>query len=343
METDVLIIGGGAAGLAAAYELASRGVEVAVVDEGRSLGGQFKQQTQMLKDLGMRGFEYITKLIHDLTELKVKFFLNHTFIGTYEDQTIGLSNGEEIFPVKAKRIILAVGAAEKPLAFPGWTFPGVITLGAAQIMINRERVLPGKRAVILGSSDFAFELASQLQDVGVEVKGIYERKDRLQLKEASLAKEIPFYIGVEVEHVRGHGEAEGIDFIQGEKKFSVETDFICVDGGRMPIIESFEILDCQIAFQEELGGWLPVYDSRFETSVDSIYVAGNSAGITTQGGVVATGIIAGISVAESLSVLSTEEAESLRKARWNDLKKIETKWDEAIFQGRVSHIEKGRR
>jgi sarcosine oxidase subunit alpha len=348
MKSDVLIIGGGAAGLAAAYELAARGVGVTITDEGNSFGGQFLQQTQFIEGLPsyrkMRGFQYIDFLLQKLSNLEVDYLSNHAAIGVYEDNTIGFSNGKEVLKIEADKTIIAVGAAEKPLAFPGWTMPGVLTLGAVQIMINRERVLPGKRAVIVGSSDFAIELALQLQNVGVQVMGIFEREPALQIKQSDVLNElnIPVFLETEVESVKGPGEAEEVVFTKDQKTWSVNADLICVDGGRMPIIEPFDLLGCEIVYQEKLGGWLPLYNENFETSKHSTYLAGNCGGITTQSGVITTGKIAGIAVAESLGVLSRDEAARLKDSLWNELKQIESNWDSSVFQTRIAHIEKSK-
>ncbi|MDA6131203.1 hypothetical protein OSK38_28040, partial [Escherichia coli] len=78
-------------------------------------------------------------------------------VGFYADGSAGITDEENVFPVKAKKIIVASGAAEKAVAFPKWTLPGIMTIGAAQTLINRDFVLPGREAVIVGSSDFAME------------------------------------------------------------------------------------------------------------------------------------------------------------------------------------------
>src|SRR5699024_6245489 len=159
METDVLIIGGGPAGLHAACVAASNGAKTVVVDESFSLGGQLRQQTQSFDNLPKQferqsGTRLAQELIERLLPLHVTILFEYTMIGIYEDGRVGVSNGSSTIPITAKKIIVTTGAADEASVFPGWEMPGVMTVGAAQILMNREHVLPGKNSFILGSNTF---------------------------------------------------------------------------------------------------------------------------------------------------------------------------------------------
>ncbi|WP_026583607.1 NAD(P)/FAD-dependent oxidoreductase [Bacillus sp. J33] len=345
METDVLIIGGGPAGLAAAIEPASRGLNVTIVDESSSLGGQLCQQTQLIRPLPsiyqpMRGFELANALTEQLKEFPAGILLNHRVIGLYADGSAGISDEEKVYPVKAKKIIAATGAAEKAVAFPKWTLPGVMTIGAAQTLINRDFVMPGKEAVIAGSSDFALDVACQLLAVGVEVKGIVEKNPPAASRnreKADVLKEqgIPFYFNSFIKEARGNGQVEEVDIEGTGKTVTIRADVICIDGGRSPILDMFYQLGCSFGYQEELGGWVPQYNRQFKTDRKDVFLAGNSGGISDQGALLLTGMIAGISVCEELQAASGREAEEIREGLWKELELLES---EDVFKGRTKHV-----
>lgn len=346
MKTDVLIIGGGPAGLSAAIETASRGLDVTIVDEASKLGGQLNQQTQEMRPLPsvyepMRGFELANKLIEQIKDFNVRPLLKHRVVGFYADGSAGITDEENVFPIKAKKIIVASGAAEKAVAFPKWTMPGIMTIGAAQTLINRDFVLPGREAVIVGSSDFAMETAMQLMAVGTRVKAIIEKQSEASAKEQEKVSEllrngIPFYFNSFIKEARGNGQVEQIDIEMPDEVITLNVDLICMDGGRMPILDVFYQLGCSFGFQEELGGWVPQYSNTFQTDREDVFIAGNAAGISTQGALLLTGMIAGISVSEELQTISPAEANEMREALWKELGLLEYK---EVYSGRVKHLE----
>ena len=306
MTTDVLILGGGPAGLAAAYEVASRGHKATIVDEARALGGQLRSQTQILDPLpvafaGLRGFELAAKLVGRLQALPVEYLLPCEAIGLYADGSVGVSNGGQVEKLTPKATVVATGAAESPFVFPGWTLPGVMTIGAAQILINRERVYPGKRTIVIGSSDMALAIATQLYDVGVEVLGVVEAASQISARDAKTVKAfrqtaIPLFLQTDIVSAAGRKRVEEVLLRSANGaglEHKCQVDFVCLDGGRHPILETFAMLNCQFAYRKALGGWLPCYASNFETSVGGIFAAGQAAGITGHAGLCLTGAIAG--------------------------------------------------
>ncbi|WP_090233391.1 NAD(P)/FAD-dependent oxidoreductase [Fictibacillus solisalsi] len=348
METDVLIIGAGPAGLAAAYETASRGLDVTIVDESISKGGQLCQQTQILRTLpspflAMRGYELANTLINQLDEFSVRYLLGHRMIGTYKDGSIGITDETNVFPVNPKKIIVATGAAEKAVPFPKWTLPGVITVGAAQTLVNRDFVTPGKNAVIIGSSDFAMDVAIQLSDVGVNIIGIVESLPKILARDAEktehiMQRSIPLYLRSSIKEARGNGEVEEIDIQFPDRIMTEKVDLVCVDGGRTPILDAFYQLGCSFGFQEELGGWLPQYNEFLQTDCKDVFLAGNAAGISSQGALLITGRIPGVRVCEELNIISKQEAEHERASHWKELENLEAKLFPEKWEARLNHI-----
>lgn len=352
MNTDVLILGGGISGLAAAYEVSSRGYKATIVDETWSLGGQLRQQTQIIDSLPpqlskLRGFQVAEALVKRLKNFPVEYLLQHEAIGLYADGSVGVSNGRKLGKILFSSLVVATGAAEAALPFPGWTLPGVMTIGAAQILMNRERVYPGKVALVIGSSDLAFEISKQMHDVGIIVAGIVESGGQVKAQDDVIISAfhtagIPIFLQTEVVSASGSGRVEEVLLSSGKcgcvkEKFVV--DLICIDGGRYPVLEVFSILNCRLSYRKDLGGWLPCYKENLESSVDGIFVAGQAAGITCSAGVFLTGAIAGISAVEFIEKKPTRELEAARQVYWEELKSLENTKLPAVWQARICHIE----
>ena len=349
METDVLIIGAGPAGLTAALETASRGLDVTIVDESLSIGGQLIQQTQVLHSLPssyqpMRGFELAGLLTSYVEDSNIRCLLGHRVIGFYKDGSVGLADEDNVFPLKAKKIIVATGAAENAIAFPKWTLPGIMTIGAAQTLLNRDFVLPGNQAVIVGSSDFAMDVALQLFEVGVQIKGIIEKNPTVTAQDAEKVedvrkKDIPVYVNSSIKEARGVGKVEEIDIQQGEQIQTLSVDVVCIDGGRSPILDVFYQLGCSFRYQKELGGWIPLYNKYLQTDREDVFLAGNAAGVSSQGALLVTGMIAAVSVCESLGVISKQEADIDALSLWKELEILEKKLNQEAWNGRNQHVE----
>ncbi len=350
MNTDVLILGGGLSGLAAAYEVASRGYKATIVDEAWSLGGQLRQQTQVLDSMpaplsGLRGFQVADVLAERLKGFPVEYLLQHEVIGLYADGSVGVSNGKEIVKITPACVVVATGAAESALPFPGWTLPGVMTIGAAQILINRERMYPGKTALVIGSSDMSLEIAKQMHDVGIRIVGVVESGANIRAQDEKIIHAfqetgIPVFCQAEIVSAIGSARVEKVLLFSRNNDSTEEyaVDLVCLDGGRHPILETFSILNCQLRYEEELGGWLPCYRTNMESSVRGIFVAGQAAGVTCSAGVFLTGAIAGIGAVDFIEKQSTKEREIARRSYLEELERIETTKSPAIWQARMSHI-----
>ena len=351
MKTDVLIVGGGPSGLAAAYEVASRGYKVTIVDEAFRLGGQMKQQTQVIDSMpapwaGLRGFQVIDALVEGLKQYPVEYLLRHEVVGLYADDSVGVSDGEKLLQIKPSSIIVATGAAESGLAFPGWTLPGVMTIGAAQICMNRERVYPGKRALVIGSSDMALEITRQMFDVGIHIVGVVEAAKQRLGKDEKIVKSfdetgIPILLQTKVVEATGRGRVENVIISsggEGSALVNIPVDLVCIDGGRQPILELLAILNCPLQHHKELGGWVPCYGSTFESHIRGIFIGGQAAGITCQGGVYLTGAIAGLGAVDYLEKKTTSERRVIWQAYWDELERLEAIRLPAVWQGRLAHI-----
>lgn len=178
MKVDVVVIGGGPAGLSAAIEIGSRGGNVVVVDDhptpGGKLLGQLHQEGNHSK--WWKGFEYAQKLKQKALAFNVKILSEKQVWGLEPGWKVHISDLIQHEPgmgIQADCVLLATGAVEKPIPIPGWTLPGVISIGAAQVMTNVYQVLPGKKVIVVGIDILSLSIARSMKLAGVDVEGIY--------------------------------------------------------------------------------------------------------------------------------------------------------------------------
>lgn len=348
MECDVLIIGAGPAGMSAALEAETNGLDTVLIDASFSLGGHLKYQTQMMNNLpsqfeNQRGTTLVKTLEDSLLSSKVTILLKHTMIGTYKDGSIGVSDGKHTFSIHTKKVIISTGFSEEAHLFPGWTKPGVMTVGAAQVLINYERVLPGKNALIQGSNDFSLEVAKQLKACGVNIQGIIEDGNALISNDKELIQEIislgiPLFLKSSITEVQGAGEVKKVIIDHAGAEVVLKADLICVGKGVTPIVEPFELMGCDLTYKEKLGGFVPKYSENLETSVQSVYIAGKAAGITCLGADLLSGQLAAVCLAASLKCISSEESMKKKKYIWKELIDIESRYASEVSAARLSLI-----
>lgn len=345
MKADVAIVGAGPAGMSAAITAEKAGAEVILLDESFSLGGQLRQDTKWYTNLPnkyeqQRGITINELLTHQLENSNVTCLPQHTMIGSYLNGNIAVTNGEHTFEIEANKIILAPGAQEEAKVFPGWTLPGVMTAGAAQLLINRERILPGRKAIMLGLNDFSIEVAKQLEACGISIFAFVDDKDSTSMKSFNEKLEelqhIPVYLNSILESVTGRDEVEKVIIRTPNRTEEVSADLVCISNGFSPILEPFEILGCDFTYNQELGGFLPKYNTNLQTSNSSCYVGGNASGITSLGPTLLTGEIAAMSVLEALSLINAKEAEEKRKELWSEVFQIESCFNKDAVNPRLS-------
>ena len=178
---DVLVVGGGPAGLSAALTAAEAGLRVAIVDEHEQLGGQyFKRRHPALVarhgDYRAEG----TRLIAAVHQAGTVCLTGHLVWGVDDDGTTLLVTGADGVPrrLSASYIVLATGAYERVLPFPGWHLPGVTTAGFALHLATMDRVPIGQRVLLAGSGPFLLPVACALVEVGAQVVAWWRRTGR---------------------------------------------------------------------------------------------------------------------------------------------------------------------
>jgi len=326
IQTEIAIVGAGPAGLTAAIEARNCGARVILIDENQRPGGQlFKQIHKFFGShkhyAGVRGYVIGEQLLRDCQRLKVSVMLETVVWGIFGDHQLGIVSKSGSAVMKAGKVILATGASENPLAFPGWTLPGVMGAGAVQTMMNIHRVLPGRQALIVGSGNVGLIVAYQLLQAGANVLAVLESAPLVGGYFVHAAKLLRSGVPILTSHTIA--EARGSDCVEEaivialdnnyqtiagtEKAFNV--DLICIAVGLSPEAGLCRMAGCQFEYLQELGGHVPIHDERMETSVPDLYVAGDLAGVEEASTAMEEGRLAGLAASTALGYISEREFE----------------------------------
>lgn len=323
---QVVVVGCGPAGLASAIEAAKAGAQVTLVDENARPGGQlFKQIHKFFGSkqhyAGMRGFDIGTEMLRQARELDIEVMLNSVVYGIFDDNTLGVVTDGKNLAIQAEKIVLATGASENALLFPGWTLPGVMGAGAAQTMVNLHRVLPGNRCVMVGSGNVGLIVSYQLLQAGVDVIAVVEADSKIGGYDVHAEKirraGIPTLLSHTIKVATGKENVEAVTLIKLDEKWQeipgteqiLAVDFVCLAVGLSPLTELAWMANCQCKYVPELGGHAIVHDENMETTVPGIFAAGDCTGIEEASIAMEQGRLAGISIAESLNLIGRKETE----------------------------------
>jgi thioredoxin reductase len=344
IEKEVVVIGGGPSGLSVAIEVAKRGAEVLVVDENLRAGGQlFKQIHKFFgssaHQAGVRGIDIASELLEQARECGVEVWLNSVVVGLFKEKKVTIKkrladNSEKLEIIQAKKIVIATGASENAVRFKGWTLPGVMGAGAAQTMINVNRVLPGKRILMIGSGNVGLIVSYQLLQAGAEVVAVIEAAPQIGGYGVHAAKirraGVPVYTSHTIQEARGKKSVEKAVIcevndkwqpIRGTEKI-LKVDTITIAAGLKPLIELAMMHDCKCSFFPQLGGWVPLHDENMESTNPGIYLVGDVTGVEEANTALEEGRLAGTAIAEALKYISLEDAGKLKKEIWQRLNEL---------------------
>ncbi|MHC4916183.1 MAG: FAD-dependent oxidoreductase [Planctomycetota bacterium] len=298
---DLLVVGAGPAGLCAAIEGRRAGASVLLVDDKDRPGGQLVKQTHMffgsrLERAGVRGFDIARELADEYAKLGGELLLETMITGIYPDGTVtALRADRELLRVAPARIVVAAGAYENMLPFPGCDLPGVCGAGGLQTLMNVYGVLPGRRTLMVGAGNIGLIVAYQILQAGGEIA-----KSRRTGVPLLCSHSIRAAVGSDrvekaiLVRLEGGREAPG-------SEFAVEVDSICLSVGLSPLSELFFQAGCRTEYVPALGGWVPWHDEEMRTSNPAVYVAGDSSGIEEASSAMVEGRIAGRAAAASLA------------------------------------------
>jgi thioredoxin reductase len=317
MKAEILIIGAGPAGLGAAIEAAKLGAKVILLDENEKAGGQlFKQIHKFFGSkqhyAGVRGFQIGEDLLKEAESLGVEVLLDARAVGMMDNGSVAVLHKDELMQVEAKKIVLATGARENAISFPGWTLPGVMTAGAAQTFSNVHGTLVGKNILMVGTGNVGLIVSYQLMQAGANVKGLVEVIPRVsgygvhagKIKRAG----VPIWTSHTVIEARGKDRVEEAVIAQVDEKFQpiagteriIKVDTILLAVGLTPKVELAKMAGCALAVEPTLGGHLPYHNDEMLSTNPSIYVCGDIAGVEEANTALDEGRLAGLSAAREL-------------------------------------------
>ena len=325
MKAELAVIGGGPAGLSAAIEAAKNGVNVVLFDENKKAGGQlFKQIHRFFGSeehlAGTRGIEIGKMLLDEARKYSVKVMLDNVVWGLFPDLKLGISDSESVSIFEADKVIVATGGCENSLSFPGWTLPNIMSAGAAQTLINVDRVLPGRRAVIIGSGNVGLIVAYQLIQVGVTVEAVIEILPEIGGYGVHASKILRMGVPILTSHMilKAEGESfvESIEIASIDSNFKkidgsekrINVDFVCIAVGLRPLTELCYMAGTRFEYIPELGGFVPVHNENMQTTINDLYVSGDVTGIEEASTAIEEGKLAGIAVSKDLNKVSSKRA-----------------------------------
>ncbi|MBU0926229.1 MAG: NAD(P)/FAD-dependent oxidoreductase [Spirochaetes bacterium] len=327
-DKPVVVVGAGPAGLCAAIELKKAGAPVVLLDENDKPGGQlFKQIHKFFGSrehkAGTRGFDIGTGLLDESLRLGIDVRLKTEVVGVDPGLRVwAVEDRGRSYLLEASRLVIATGATENALSFPGWTLPGVMTAGCAQTLVNVYRVLPGKRVLIIGSGNVGVIVGYQLMQAGAEVVGVVEAAPTLGgygVHTAKLARAgVPFHVRTTVARAEGGESLERATIVGLDDSFkplpgterTLEVDTICLAVGLTPSVELPSLAGCATTYVPELGGRMPLHDEYMRSSVEEVYVVGDTAGVEEASTAMEEGRLAGIHAAWSLGYLDDAAMEA---------------------------------
>ena len=317
--TDILIAGGGPAGLCAAINAAKSGANVTLVERSENLGGQLVKQTHMFfgsqkQHASLRGIDISEILKTELNQYsdRIKIMTDATVLGIYEDGVVTIESRNKYVKLKPSAIIVATGASEKFLAFPNNDLPGIYGAGAVQTLMNVHGVAPGQNVVMVGAGNIGLIVSYQLLQAGIKVKAIIDAAPKIggYLVHASKIQRmgIPIYTSHTVKRAHGKESLESVTICELDDKWQqkegtdkiIEADVLCISVGLSPLAELLWQSGCTMKYIPELGGHVPDRDINHRTSLPNLYVAGDVAGVEEASSAMVSGRLAGLCASKSL-------------------------------------------
>lgn len=303
---DIVVVGSGPAGMAAATQAATLGASVVLLDEQPTPGGQIYRA---VKDAGtarldVLGPDYAAgRTLVDAFERSQATHIGRAAVWQITaERTVHYLRDGEVATLRAGRIVLCTGAMERPFPIPGWTLPGVLTAGAAQILLKTADTVPNAPVVLAGCGPLLYLLAWQYLRAGVGVAAIVDTTDAADKRRALshlggalagwryLAKGlsmmralrragVPFHEGASALAVEGEQAARALSFVANGRRQRIESPVILLHQGVVPNTQFTWSLRAAHRWSDTQLAFVPVTDAWGELDVPGIHVAGDGAGI----------------------------------------------------------------
>jgi len=329
LHTDILVVGAGPAGLAAARAAAESGLRVTLVDENAEPGGTILSEPQAKID-GKPAWDWLEAELDALTDLGVRIMTRTTAIGYYHQNMIGLCQKltdhlekpatgaprERMWRVRAKQVILAQGALEKPLVFDGNDRPGVMLAGSAQTYLNRYGVRVGNNVVVVTSHDSAWYAAFDLASAGTKIEAIVDTRPtpNTDLVKEAAARGITVFAGYTATGTSGRLRIKSvrINKVENGTVLAAQTlacDSLLVCGGWTPSLHLFSHTKGSLKWDDQSQTFLP------DRITEDCQIAGAGRGLWGIEAALNDGVAMGAAAAKALGKTATVKTLSVADDR----------------------------
>jgi len=327
---DVVVVGAGAAGMAGAVALAGLGLQVVLLDEQGSPGGQIYRGITLAplsrRDLLGPDYAHGNVLAQALASSSVRYEKGAAVWQVTRDHQVSYLRDGRLHTLQAKAVLLATGAMERPFPIPGWTLPGVMSAGAAQILLKSAGLAPSDPVVLAGCGPLLYLLGWQYLRAGVPIKALvdttrpedywrarrhlfaalrawpYLRKG-LELMRSLRSARIPHYTAAEHLAVEGDEAATALTFTVAGKAQRIDSRCVLLHQGVVPNIQFSQSLRARHYWDADQLCFSPVVDAWGELDVPGIFAAGDGAGIGGAQAAALQGELAGLGIAQRLGAI----------------------------------------
>jgi len=323
VEADVAIVGAGPAGIAAAVHAAGAGRSVVILDAGPRPGGQvWRHRDRAALPAVARGW------LERLDRSGASVFMGAAVVDAGPGPRLGAEREGRAITVHAGAVVLATGAQEKFLPFPGWTLPGVVGVGGAQALLKAGMDVAGRRVAVAGTGPLLLPVAAALRHAGADLRMVAEQAPvgrvldfaaslwRTPGRLAQAAAYRAAFAGVRYRWgtwVTRVDAAEGelhVTYTDGRSRWAEPVDLLCTAAGLAPSTELARLLGCAVT------DGAVVVSAAQETSVSGVYAAGEPTGNTGAEAAVVEGTIAGLAAAGRSGEASRHSSERERHRRF---------------------------
>jgi NADPH-dependent 2,4-dienoyl-CoA reductase/sulfur reductase-like enzyme len=348
--TTIAVVGAGPAGVRAAQEIVAAGLRPVVIDEAPRAGGQVYRQPpdalrRPLRTLyGMQSAQ-AADFFASWSALEAR--IDHrpdTLVWQIEDRTLHLLQKGRPAVLPFDALVLATGATDRVLPFPGWTLPGVFTLGGAQVLLKSQAAMIGPRVVFAGSGPLLYLVATQYLKAGARIEAVLDTapadaplralpgllaRPRLAAAGAAMmlrlrAAGVPVRRGVTLQRAQGDASVRAVQWSDGARTYTTACDAVAFGHGLRSETQLADLAGCAFDYDAIEEAWLPRRDEHGRTSVSGVYVAGDGAGIRGADAAELAGARAARALLHDLGLAAPARGEAANAMRPHD------RWREAI-------------
>lgn len=340
MTHDLIIIGAGPAGMAAALTAASLGLKTVLLDEQPRPGGQIYRNVTVADPVvaNLLGPDYThgRALAERLASSGVEVRHGALVWDVARDLTVTTLRNGQTAQLRAPQLIAATGAMERPSPIPGWTLPGVMNAGAAQIALKTAGSVPSGPVVLAGGGPLLLLVACQLLDVGATLAGIVETSPAanrwaalphlpaalgapgtlmkgLRMVQRLRAAGVPWFTGATQLAVEGQDRAEALCFTAAGRAQRLDASVVLLHHGVVPNTQLTRLLRVEHDWNDAQLAWQPHTDGWGQTSMAGLRIAGDGASIGGALAAEASGTLAALGAAQALGRLSAAECDALAR------------------------------